>query len=548
MRSLSVTASCLSIAAGLVAFYLYVSMRVKVFRHHLILLLLMFDFGKALVLLWYPARVLLVPSAYNNVNFCDVVGFFTSAFIEGADMAVLALAIHTALLIFMKSNGKEGGLYRYRYYVYAINILIPLIMAALAFADSGRSSYAPLITWCYLPIKPRWLRLALSWVPRYSIFIAIIAIYVSIYIYVKLEYQKVMKEYKKSQTYLEEDSNTNTGGMLTINDLMDPAEKPSNNVVQQSKSESYLRNSEGKFSLRKPAKFLMHSVLRFISYFPGFSFLEPSRLFSSDVQNNEMLDARSLAIREFQKDTLAKFQARRNNIERQIRSIFVYPVAYVFLWMAPFAVHILQYNYELHHGPVYWIGAIAAWMQPFNCVVDTVAFCIREKPWRDRKERIFTHGNLYWLRNKFCCCCYTSRVRTPQNKQFQNTTRHDRFNSSESTTVSTSSHINEMNETPNYKPNALTSFDNDLERFASQQINHSYAPEPEYSTSNNAMRRSRHDETKSSTASTIAENKRYNRQPTFDDHAFLTTAKRAEFEEKEISDDEGSMDLMEFLR
>ena len=120
-------------------------MRKKVFRHHLILLLLMCDFCKAVVLLSYPARVLLVPPAYDNINFCQVAGFFTSAFIEGADLAVLALAIHTALLIFRKqaARSEEGGLYQYRYYIYAINFLLPILMAALAFVAQNQVVRTP---------------------------------------------------------------------------------------------------------------------------------------------------------------------------------------------------------------------------------------------------------------------------------------------------------------------------------------------------------------------------------------------------------------------
>ena len=64
-------------------------------------------------------------------------------YIEGADFAVLALAIHTALLVFKKDSdsSNEGGLYKYRYSVYGLVVLVPIFMAGIAFINDGRKSY-----------------------------------------------------------------------------------------------------------------------------------------------------------------------------------------------------------------------------------------------------------------------------------------------------------------------------------------------------------------------------------------------------------------------
>lgn len=430
MRVLSVAASSVSIAAGLLALYLYISMRVKVFRHHLILLLLLFDFGKAVVLLWYPSRVLNVPSAYDNVNFCDIVGFLTSAFIEAADFAVLSLAIHTALLVFTSNSGPEGGLYPYRNWVYSAHVLVPLGMASLVFINNGRRSFAPMVTWCYIPVKPLWSHILLSWAPRYIIIVSILAIYLAIYIYVKLEYRKVVKDFKSTQTAhhsvtspavaSQADSadpeltgHDYTAYILDTSDMeIQPHPWLDNSNAASSKKEmssvigssahahptthsstnTRINQSKIKLKLKRWNKMICRSLLTFISYFPGFGFLMPRRYDDSEDDEVDM-DPTMIAVRAFQRESMANFQLRRNAIERQIRSIFVYPVAYIFLWMAPFAVHVLQYKTMTNHGGVFWIGAIAAFMQPFNCVVDTVAFCIREKPWIDRKEVIFTREN-----------------------------------------------------------------------------------------------------------------------------------------------------------
>lgn len=332
----------------------------------LILLLLLFDFGKAVVLLWYPARVLVVSSAYDNRNFCDVVGFFTSSFIEGADLAVFFLAVHTALLVFVKFNGKEGGLYKFRYYVYGVNFLLPLVMAALVFIDHGRAAYKPYITWCYLPIRPIWYRLVLSWVPRYIIIVSIIAIYVSIYVYVKVQYREVVKNFSESQRY----------------------------AAQGIKRTKFGHSFSGQ------TRHVAYSILSFIAGLPGFAFLQPIidrklGIFEDSASNDSSVtvDPQVAMMMEIQRDQMKKFEIRRNNIERQIRSIFVYPTAYVFLWLAPFGLQCIQYNYEFEHGTLFWISAAAAFMQPFNCFVDSVAFFIRERPLKNREEKIFTKEN-----------------------------------------------------------------------------------------------------------------------------------------------------------
>src|ERR1700712_1876694 len=95
------------------------------------------------------------------------------------------IALHTALYIFRpRSSNGEGGLYPYRHYAYTLWVVFPLLMASLAFINNS-NSYVPEGTYCYLPVRPFWYRLALAWIPRYIIFIFILAIYLSIYYYVK---------------------------------------------------------------------------------------------------------------------------------------------------------------------------------------------------------------------------------------------------------------------------------------------------------------------------------------------------------------------------
>jgi G protein-coupled receptor GPR1 len=103
------------------------------------------------------------------------------------------IAIHSALYIFKPrvANG-EGGLYPYRKIAYAIWLVVPLLISSLAFINNG-DSYVNDGTYCYLPVRPFWYRLALGWVPRYAIFLIILGIYASIYYYVRYKFHGFAK-------------------------------------------------------------------------------------------------------------------------------------------------------------------------------------------------------------------------------------------------------------------------------------------------------------------------------------------------------------------
>ena len=98
------------------------------------------------------------------------------------------IAIHSALYIFKpRVTQGEGGLYPYRKLAYVIWLVVPIILASLAFINQGES-YVTEGTYCYFPVRPLWYRLALAWVPRYMIFSIILGLYASIYFYVRYKF------------------------------------------------------------------------------------------------------------------------------------------------------------------------------------------------------------------------------------------------------------------------------------------------------------------------------------------------------------------------
>ncbi|CAH2351254.1 hypothetical protein CLIB1423_03S02124 [[Candida] railenensis] len=362
-RVLAIASSTSSIVFCLIAIYLFLSIdpRRLVFRHHLICFLIFYDFVKAIILLIYPTRVLSYNTAYYSNNFCQVVGFFTATAIEGADFAILAFAVHTFLLLFhtqfsvkLENGRTEGGLYIYRSYVYVLSVLIPLVLASLAYVNgTGYNSY---VCWCSLPQKPVWYRLVLSWLPRYLIIITIFTVYCMIYFH-------VIKEFKSL-----------SGAFSTMHATKSNKERGDD----------------------RPTFFsaLMYSIRAFRNnYFPKIVLPNQynkkngdksgSRRSSStpDEGRTETSSDEELNMSELHGKNLENFRKRQKIIEKQMKSIFIYPIAYIFLWLFPFILYVTQINYEEANHPIYWLNCMGAFFQPFNGFVDSLVFFYREIPW-----------------------------------------------------------------------------------------------------------------------------------------------------------------------
>jgi len=83
--------------------------------------------------------------------------------------------------------------------VFAIWILFPCFTAALAFANPD-GAYQAQGAFCWLPIRPFWYRLALSWVPRYLIWLYIMWVAIRIYSHVGYEFRVFGQERDRSSS------------------------------------------------------------------------------------------------------------------------------------------------------------------------------------------------------------------------------------------------------------------------------------------------------------------------------------------------------------
>lgn len=231
LRIVAIVASVISILACVVGIYLVVSIdkRRKVFRHQLILFLMVFDLLKALILCIYPLIILIRNEVYGHRVFYNPLGWLTAFAIEGSDIAIFVFALHFGILIFKpnwkwlnrRTGNMEGGFYKWRRLMYPLALSIPAVLASLAFINFQKldenliaansnvvldnnnynftfqaylGGYKPLSTWCYLPPYPYWYQIALAWGPRLFIIVMIWTIYIGIYVFVTFESRKIKAE------------------------------------------------------------------------------------------------------------------------------------------------------------------------------------------------------------------------------------------------------------------------------------------------------------------------------------------------------------------
>jgi len=376
LRICSISSSSSSIVSGLVAIYMFgaIDYKKRVFRHQLIMFLIFFDLVKLAVLLIYPSRIQTKYLAYYNHNFCEIVGFFTSVAIEGADIAILSFAIHTGLLIFSPNakvkngNNFEGGLFKYRFYVYLISFLTPCVLLSLAFIDG--SGYKPLTTWCYLPQEPRWYRLVLSWIPRYLIVITIVSIYVSIYYYVTKQYSKVGGNFREIHNTPEEvlDETFFRKCITYLKKLYKTFKKITMAILFPEMTMYPFYDTEGADDTKR---------IRMTDLDENGELIPTP---SPETQNEPTVATKQDKFQEkLHRETYHQFQIRRLQIQKQMKSIFIYPISYVFLWSFPFILQCFEFNNAASN--IVWLNAVLAFFQPFNCTVDTMVFLYRERPW-----------------------------------------------------------------------------------------------------------------------------------------------------------------------
>lgn len=292
---------------------------------------------------------------------------------ERSDFIILLIALHTALSVLRP--GKSQGLLGCRYPAYVCWVIFSVLLPGLAFVNPVKGqAYISQGTYCFLPVRPIWYRLALSWIPRYLILCTIAIIYLTIYIYTMMQFGKFNINITSSKV------STAPGASEGTHDR--PAKSS-----RISRSNCWFKSSEPESSTileEGPALNDNENSARAIS---GSSEQAPStpspaRMFRKPtlleaLRDRSLLPFGNNGLPEDANPTLRK---RHKAIKRQLRYMFIYPLVYLLMWIAPFINHC--YFYTKEHNPPFILNCISLVSLCLQCAMDCLIFSIRERPWR----------------------------------------------------------------------------------------------------------------------------------------------------------------------
>ncbi|KAI7024373.1 hypothetical protein KC355_g1419 [Hortaea werneckii] len=201
IRLLASSTSVFSIVAATCAVYWFYMMR-RNFRRDLVLLLIMGYFWKSLWFLTFACITYTHERIRSESGICQVSGFMLQMGTMMCDFAIFFMSLHMWLQIFPPQDSFLGhdGLYRVRRWVIAAWLILPNLSAALAFVK-GRWAYEAGGAFCSLPLRPYWYRLALSWIPRYLIWIFVMGVAIRIYKHVGKEFKVFGEERDRSSSF-----------------------------------------------------------------------------------------------------------------------------------------------------------------------------------------------------------------------------------------------------------------------------------------------------------------------------------------------------------
>ena len=417
--------ACFSLVAAFLALRWFILMK-RLFRHRLVLFLIASDAFKATWYFIFAVVAFANGPVSTKSGFCQASGFFLLFAVSSADYAILLIAVHTMISIFKPKSkvGAEGGLYPIRNWIYIFWLGPPLLMASLAFINEN-SAYTTSGTYCYLPKRPFWYRLALSWVPRYLIITTIVIMYLSIYIYVRVKF-KSFHNIMVSDSEADTDRTSRHSRIISSHDQTTDTQPIPMPASDQRPRPSALRLHSFHSALGSPKAVGFEQApwdaMSFITYkalqdtnttnavtTEDFAMTgagsdnsgetevapdegaQPDTRKTSEVPTMDTSYTGDTVATRSTVRTIPETDRRRPNdplrdtriaIKRQLRFLFIYPLIYILMWSFPFAYHALTYDdYYVAH-PVFWLAIVQTIMLSLQAGVDSIVFSWREKPWR----------------------------------------------------------------------------------------------------------------------------------------------------------------------
>ena len=116
------------------------------------MLLVATDFMRTIWGMTYPIVAFAIGQIDAPNIYCQASGFLAVYFIECSDFLILAIAIHTAVYVFHPTistpgHREEGGIWKWRYWVYLSILCLSGLFTGLAFVNKSGPAFVPLVTW-----------------------------------------------------------------------------------------------------------------------------------------------------------------------------------------------------------------------------------------------------------------------------------------------------------------------------------------------------------------------------------------------------------------
>lgn len=243
-----------------------------------------------------------------------------------ADLAVLLLITHVSFQILppLCISRSQDGLWRLRYWLLGVSVLLPTANALIPFFRMPKDiAYNFDGIYCSVFSGSLWLSLALSWIPRYILWLYLLGLLLRLYVYIHAQSSERPRE-----------SIDSTGSAVSF--------VVENNVTACSKDE----RMSGDVS---------HAVDRPRSGPTG--------------QRSSNASLRTLG---------SGIQKPRN----QFRAVAFYPIFYVLAWLVPFSAQVAALSTGKSINAGYGLRVAAVCCVSSLGVIDVLIFCSKEKPWR----------------------------------------------------------------------------------------------------------------------------------------------------------------------
>ena len=354
------------------------------------------DMLRSTLELAYPIVTLTSGDVSPDSTYCKVGGFFTAYFFELSDFMVFIIAIHTAVYVFNPKLTQASGLWRWRYYLFALWFTIPALLAGLAFINP--TAYVPLVTWCYLPARPLVWRYALAWGPRYFILFTISVLYVALYIHVRRVHRTIDRNTRENASSSEFDSQVSSHGdsyhAYATQNIQTP--QPSYLQHQRPSIPPPLFEDPAKESCPSistscetptPTSIIQHP-------YPTEPTAPPPSVPRNKCTATTLANGLLPSIQNSAPPTREvnrSFAQCRARIERQMRALFIFPIVYLIMWIPPFINHLYQvitYDSKATTLPpgTFVVTVLATIFLPAQGFVNVCVYAVRERPWRRQKR------------------------------------------------------------------------------------------------------------------------------------------------------------------